>query len=212
MSNNNEERRCFRLDEELRIVEKEGEPAVIRGLAVPYDQESEDLGGYVEVIRKGAFSESIRSDRDMRADVEHDTRTKLGRRSKGTLAFSEDGRGVWAEITIPNTTTGKDALEEVRNGLLDAMSITFLREPISAKFEEKDSVVYRTITKGVLTGVTLTAFPAYPQTADTLTLRSLAEWQRSEEGGEEDEYDPEIAEANRKGIAACDIALVENEL
>jgi len=170
-------------DEELRINEADGKTRIV-GLAVPYGQLSDDLGGYRERMLPGAFSDSLRGDRELRADIEHDPRQILARTKKGTLGFHEDRRGVWATITIPDTPRGREAVEEVRAGNLDGMSITFLRKGVQDRFVPDDAGPIREVSKAVMRSVTLTSMPAYSQTSDTLVLRSLEEWRTAAEGEE----------------------------
>jgi len=180
-SGDDEQGRCYRPHEELRVLEAEGQGTRIEGLAVPYGQLSEELGDFRELIQPGAFSKSLAGDSEMRADVEHDCRELLARRSKGTLEFREDKRGVWATVTVPDTTLGRDVVQNVRNGNLDAMSISFQCVPIVDKWVTRGQQVVREISEAVLTGVALTAFPVYPQTAGSVALRSLAAWRESQE-------------------------------
>lgn len=167
-------RRCY-MAEELRVVEPEGNagrPKIV-GLAVPYRALSEDLGGFREQFMPGSLGGSIAS-RDVFADVEHDRDRKLGRTSKGTLSLKESRKGIMAEITIPDTTVGRDTLEEVRNGSLDAMSIVF-SDP-EDQYSGKAGAIVRNIDKAELMAVTLTSYPAYRQTAGSLAQRSLEEY------------------------------------
>ena len=179
--------RCFKLAE-ARVDESDGK-ARITGLAVPYNSPSEDLGGFREIFKPGAFRDSLAGKDDIFADVEHNGTRKLGRRSAGSLAFKESREGVRVEITPPDTTVGRDTIEEVRQGLLDGMSICFTNAEDSYK-GKGDSIV-REINKATLRAVTLTSYPAYRQTAGTVTIRSL------------DEY--------RQGIEAEEVAKVKEE-
>jgi len=171
-------RRCFRT-EQLRVLDEEGKRPRIAGLLAPYAAPSEDLGGFREQFARGAFSESIRSGADVFADIEHDPGKKLARTANQTLKLSETREGVRAEITLPDTTLGRDTLEEVRSGILDAMSVGF-RDP-EASWRGTDEDTLRTIKKARLTGVALTSFPAFPQTAGTVTERSLAAYRAEED-------------------------------
>lgn len=207
----NEERLCFKPLEDLRISGGGDKPFTVDGLAVPYDQPSDDLGGYREVIKRGAFAESLRSDRDMRADVEHDEKQLLGRRAKGTLVFSEDARGLRASITIPDTQVGRNAVEEIRCGNRDAMSISMRRRGMEVKFVQRGGETIREVSRAVLTGVTLTAFPAYPQTVDTLVMRSLEQWREDRRTEEEKAADDAREAENRDGRARLDLAEAEIE-
>ena len=175
MDNETTIRRCFRSDG-LRVQERDGK-ATITGLAVPYNAPSEDLGGFRETFKRGAFKESL--DSDMFADVEHDRAKKLGRTTAGSLRFKSSPEGLRFEIDVPDTTVGRDALEEVRNGTLDAASIAFT-DP-EDEWRGKEGNLTRNITQATLRAVTLTSFPAYPQTAGTVTQRSLDEWRSQQE-------------------------------
>ena len=54
--------------QELRVENDEKEP-VIRGYAAIFDQWSEDLGGFREIIRKGTFKKTLKDGADVRALV-----------------------------------------------------------------------------------------------------------------------------------------------
>lgn len=180
--------RCYRCDE-FRIDDAtEGKPARITGLAVPYNALSEDLGGFREVFKPGAFTESIGDEsRDIRIDVEHERTQLLARRIKGAVDVSENKRGVKVAFDIPDTTLGRDTLANVRNGNFDAMSIAF-SNPVDT-WKGKDTFT-REITQADLHAITLTSFPAYRQTAGTLAERSLGDYKESLEAEETPEATP----------------------
>lgn len=185
------EKRTFRT--ELRVEPKDGK-ARITGLAVPYNAASEDLGGFREMFKPDAFDDSLKGDGEIRAGVEHDWGKKLARRSKGTLELDNREDGLRVAITLPGTTVGKDAEEEVRAGLLDGMSIEF-RDAESEWTGRGDDTI-RIVKRAKLVGVTLTGYPAYPQTAGTVALRSLEEYRSTQgsTGDGEKKPDPPKAE------------------
>lgn len=192
MANDEYERLGIHTLEELRVNEADGKTR-ITGLAVPYGRLSADLGGYRERCMPGAFSESLVGGSELRADIEHDPRKILARTKKGTLGFHEDERGVWATITVPDTPRGREAVEEVRAGTLDGMSITFRRKGVQDRFINDPAGPIREIAKAEMRSVTLTSMAAYPQTNDTLILRSLEEWRTKEEDAGDDKGDaPDI--------------------
>lgn len=178
---NREEIRVFR--DETRVFRSEqmrvsDDGQTITGLAVPYDKLSDDLGGFQERFKPGAFTQSLAAGGDVRADIEHDSRIKLGRSSKGTVSLKEDRKGVSVSIAVPATTVGRDAVEDVRNGNLDGMSIGFIAE--DERFVTEGRKTIRELIRATLTAVTLTQFPAYPQTAGTVALRSLQAYQQGQ--------------------------------
>lgn len=180
------EKRCFSAVE-LRVDEQDGKSRVT-GLAVPYNQPSEMMWDFREVFKPGAFKESLAGSDDMFANVEHQSTSKLARRSIRTLDFKEKRDGLYATITLPDTTLGRDTLEEVRSGLLDAMSIEFAGPDES--FTGKGDNIVREISKAKLRGVALTSYPAYRQTIGKLVARSLEEYRKeteeAERGGKEE--------------------------
>lgn len=198
-----EERRCFAPVEELRVVESDGKPTRIEGLAAPYGRLSEDLGGFRERIVPGAFDESVRGKRELRVDVEHDYTRLLARRSKGTADFTTKPDGVWVSFRLPDTSRGRDTLEDVRNGNLDGLSASWLRSTTKSRWIEEGGETIREITFGELTGATLTFSPAYTQTVDTLVMRSLEQHQ-----AEQAEEDPDEAAKLRMRL---DLAQAECE-
>jgi HK97 family phage prohead protease len=165
------EKRYFRT--ELRV-DPEGGKKRVTGMAVPYNEASEDLGGFREMFKPDAFDETLKSSAEIRAGVEHDFGKKLARRSKGTLELDNRQDGLHVAITLPKTSVGSDAEEEVRAGLLDGMSIEF--RDAEADWTGRGDDTVRIVKRAKLVGVTLTGYPAYPQTAGTVAMRSLEEY------------------------------------
>jgi HK97 family phage prohead protease len=151
---------------EYRISTSADGRTMIRGLVCPYGSLSLDLGGHRERFLPGAFSASLNA--DVLADVEHDRMRKIGRTKSGSLRLYETPAGLYCEITVPDTAVGRDAAEEVRAGLLDAMSVCF-RDAV-ATWSGSGRNTIREVKSARLTGIALTASPAYTQTAGTLTV------------------------------------------
>jgi len=180
---------------ELRLIEAEGQPHQIEGLAVPYNALSEDLGGFFERVLPGAFDAALASDADVRVDVEHDPRLILARRAKGTAEFRSTPGGLLVRLRVPDTQAGRDVLENVRVGNQDGFSIAWARAGKRDRFLLEHGRTVRETLEAPLRGVTLTYRPAYRQTADTLVLRSLDEWRKGQEAGPDAE---EIARRRRR--------------
>jgi HK97 family phage prohead protease len=195
-----EVRLCFQSTEQLRVVEAEGKPTMIAGMVVPYNQPSEDLGGFREIIKPGAFTAALEGTGDMRADVEHDRSKLLGRRKNGRLVFDDQADALYATIMPPNTQLGKDTLEEVRTGQRDAMSVSYATAGCEAHFRRQDGELIREVTKAKRTGVALTAFPVFTQTADTVSLRAFLD----DEEAQKTEA-TQVAEQERAQIASSNV-------
>jgi HK97 family phage prohead protease len=155
---------------EFRYTSNGDGSTTLHALAVPYNKLSEDLGGFREKFLPGSFADSLSA--DIFCDVEHCREKKLARSRAGSLKLTETRDGLYATITLPSTTLGADTLAEIKGGLLDGLSIVF-RDPVE-KWEGTGKDRIRTISKATLKGLTLTSFPAYPQTRGTISTSAGA--------------------------------------
>lgn len=133
----------------------------LKGYAAVFDRESEPLP-WVEVIKRGAFTRSLKDGDDVRALREHRPDLLLARSASGTLRLREDAHGLATEIDPPDTELGRDTLEMVRRRDLSQMSIAFVA--VADTWGMKDGVAFREILEAKLFDVSLVAYPAYPDT------------------------------------------------
>lgn len=150
----------------------------LAGYAAKFGPLSEDLGGFRETIRPGAFAKTLTTF-DQRALAHHDLGKVLGRRSAGTLRLVEDSVGLAAEIDPPDTSVARDTVESVRRKDLDGMSFGFL--VIEDDWQCLDGVYVRELIEVELIEVSVVAFPAY--TDATVALRSLDDFRRGPSAG-----------------------------
>lgn len=128
------------------------------GIVVPYDdpQPIFDFDGeYDEVHTFGEFKRSIaeRGDR-IKLLSQHDRRTNpLGR----AVLLEERRSGLYAEFKVSATQAGDEALELIRDGVLDSFSIGF--QPIREQWNVGRTK--RTLTESKLTEISLVTFPAF---------------------------------------------------
>jgi len=161
---------------EVRAAE-DGRQTLI-GYAAVFNSPSEDLGGFVETIQPGAFRRSLQDRQDVYALADHDPARRLGRTKNGSLRLAEDERGLRVEIDLPDTTLGRDVQEEIRTGLLDAMSFGFTTQ--ADAWDHRDGKTTRTLIDVDLFEVSAVAFPAYRATTIDVAKRSLERWQSSQ--------------------------------
>ena len=161
---------------ELRVVADD--VPRIAGHAALFDAISEDLGGFRERIRPGAFAESVAQD-DVRALFNHDPNVILGRNRAGTLRLSEDERGLKIEIVPPDTQGARDLVVSIARGDITQMSFGFAVRP-NGQLWEKDAAggVLRTLTSVRLFDISPVVFPAYPETS--VAVRALRVWQHTQ--------------------------------
>jgi len=96
----------------------------LEGIAAPFDQIAH-VGGFDEVIRPGAFTETLSEGHDILALVDHDQTRLLGRTRNGSLRLQEDRPGLLFEIDVPDTSLGRDVLTLAQRGDLGGMSFGF---------------------------------------------------------------------------------------
>jgi uncharacterized protein len=134
----------------------------LAGYAAVFGALSEDLGGFTETIRPGAFRRSLATKPDVLALFDHDARLVLGRTTSGTLQLKEDAKGLGFEIDVPETQTGKDLLVSVGRGDIRGASFSF--RVVEDRWTQGNSGMVRELLDVDLLDVTITAHPAYPDT------------------------------------------------
>ena len=136
----------------------------LSGYAAVFDSPSEDMGGWREVIRRGAFGRTLRDQPDIKALVEHNPEKILGR-APVTLQVKEDTRGLNFSVALPKTTVADDALELVRSGILSQMSFEFSLRSDSDQRWSEGGRLREILDCGVLWEISLVSRPAYPATS-----------------------------------------------
>jgi HK97 family phage prohead protease len=74
----------------------------LEGIAAPFDQVAH-VNGFDEVIRRGAFAETLADGHDVVALVDHDGGKLLGRTKTGTLRLQEARQGLMFDLDVPQT-------------------------------------------------------------------------------------------------------------
>ena len=163
MKNNEKELRFFDI-QEMRAIDETNR--TVSGYAAIFDSEIEInsiFGTFREKISRGAFDESIKEGRVL-AVWNHNTDLVLGSQRNNSLSLLEDDKGLRFDLNIANTTYGRDAFENIRNGNVSGMSFGFTVKKQSW-VEEKNKDPLRNIEKVNLYEVSPTGFPAYPATS-----------------------------------------------
>lgn len=139
------------------------------GHAAVFNSLSDDLGGFRERVKRGAFRRSLAEGGSIVANVEHTSGVTTLGRTPDTLRIREDRVGLRTEIDLPNTTAGVDVAELINTNRLQGMSFKF--RTVADRWNTEAGEEVRTLEDVDLFDVTVTAEPAYPQT--DVAMRSL---------------------------------------
>ncbi len=164
------ERRVVVADLTLRAAPKGSKsPGRLAGYAAKFNVYSQDLGGFREKIRPGAFKRSLAEGADIRALFNHDPSQVLGRTKSGTLSVSEDSVGLRFVVDLPNTQLGRDLHESISRGDVTQCSFAF-KVPMGGESWGKDQdengqqFVTREVSDADLFDVSAVTYPAYLDT------------------------------------------------
>lgn len=160
------------VDGSLEIREgRAGEPTTLVGYAAVFDQETvitENGTRWRERIAPSAFH-AVLERADVIAAVNHDPKMVLGRAKAGTLRLSVDRVGLRYDVTLPNTSLGRDTVENVRNGNYAGSSFKFsaTRDGLDLQKPERGGELPLIVIRSVrdLIDVGPVTFPAYSGTS-----------------------------------------------
>ncbi len=168
----NVERRYAKAAVEFRAPKKPGSPGTMRGYAAKYDTLSQNLGGFVETIQRGAFDKSLADGLDVLARYNHDDNMLLGRTASGTVRLSSDETGLLYEVDLPDTQVGRDLAVLAERGDVYQSSFAFYTIEDEWGMTEQGFPM-RSLLATRLVDVAPVNTPAYLDTSSG--LRSLAE-------------------------------------
>lgn len=162
------ERRYTPVPVELRAAKEERKS--IAGYAAVFNRESENLGGFVEVVSPAFFNKS-RGDGWPGVLARYNHELLLGTTKAGTLRLQLDDTGLWYDVDPPQARA--DILELVSRGDVDKSSFAFRVYEGGDEWGTTDQgFPRRTLVSGQLVDVAPVDMPAYPDS--TAGLRSLA--------------------------------------
>lgn len=156
----------------VELREHEGGGATITGMAALFDTLSENMGGFREIIAKGAFDETDFS--DVRGLFNHDANFVLGRSVADTLRIKVTKRGLKYSIDAPNTQTIRDlVIEPIKRGDITQSSYGFVVGRGNDDWDENDDgVLIRTLRRiNKVVDVSPAVFAAYSDTS--VAVRSM---------------------------------------
>ncbi len=172
----------FDAEDEIVVETRSNGREVIRGLAIPYNRLSVDLGGFRERIMPGAFDKILSRQRgkgEIVSYFNHDPNWLLGRESAGTLEISVDERGISYIVEPPDTQAGRDVLALVRSKNLRGSSFSFtVSQRNGERFttDENGRAIREVVEASGLFEMGPVVTPAYPSTTAAVAMRSFQAW------------------------------------
>jgi HK97 family phage prohead protease len=160
-----------------------GGPGKLQGYAALFNTPSQPLP-WVETISPGAFSEALAGGADVRALREHDPAKLLGRSTAGTLSLRETPRGLFCEISLPDTELGRDTRAAIARGDLSQMSFGFTCEDDEWGFDDSGQETRR-LNRVTPKDVSVVCYPAYNDTTVALRARDRSGHARPSTRGEQ---------------------------
>jgi HK97 family phage prohead protease len=188
MDKNREKRFTASTEASLKTVRgKDGDPVKIVGYFAKFNRDSENLGGFIEIIEPGFFREALKGS-DVVDLFNHDNNIPLGRESvtgEGSLKVEEDEIGLRYELTPVDTVAGRDVVKLIDTGVIKGNSFGFSvnRDGDSWAWDEEKGLEVRTLKAGgcrKLYDGSQVIFPAYPDT--DVALRSMNEHKKAATG------------------------------
>lgn len=175
----------IKMEKEIRSftseLRKADDSRTVEGYALLFNKESQNLGGFTEVIERDALNSSVIENSDILCYLNHNEDRGVLARSKkgvGSLHLEIDDTGLKYRFEAPNTALGDELLENLKRGDITESSFAFT---ISKDVWEKRSnnVPLRRI-KGIreLYDVSPVYKPAYQGT--TVNCRSYDEFKLQE--------------------------------
>jgi uncharacterized protein len=166
------------------------EGKTLRGFAALYNAESRDLGGFTEVIQRGAFTEALSGTPDVLLTFNHSPDRILARTASGTLRLSDEERGLAFEAELGDGPTAQDVRDMVKRGDLSGASFRFTIAAGGERWEGDK----RTLTRiSELIDVSLATTPAYDGPKVELRTRS------NDDGAEERQWEKETSQGGKTG-------------
>lgn len=168
---------------ELRVVRSAGGTKAgkqLVGYAAVYNKLSEELGGFREFIRPGAFTRCMQAGADVRALINHNPDLLIGRTRSGTLRLRDTVQALRVECDLPDTNWARDYAASIQRGDMSGMSFGFVTrsDDWSEQAIDGQRCLVRELVHVDLFDVSAVTYPAYPDTE--VGLRSLEDWLRNQ--------------------------------
>lgn len=174
----NDEVRIFAPDfaAEFRLEARgEGKTKTLVGYPAKFNTRSQNLGGFYETIKPGAFKRTLAEGADVRGLINHDPNLVIGRNTSGTMRLKEDSIGLRMECDLPDTQYARDLATCVDRGDISQGSFRFrvVQDNWTNMYDaDGDSETLRELQDVDLKDASVVTFPAYEDTS--IFVRSIS--------------------------------------
>lgn len=157
---------------ELRAVDEDGARKLV-GYAAVFNSWSEDLGGFREQIKPGAFADVLAAGRAVAVVFNHDPSQLLGRTGANAV-LAENTRGLRYEVTLGTSDLDDMLWDRVNRGLITGNSFAFR---MSGELEDEEWAGSQRTIKRVddLVDVGPVTYPAYAKTVVSARCLEMVE-------------------------------------
>ena len=184
----------------------------ISGTAVVFDELSEDLGGFKEMILSGSITQELLNKSDIVLLYNHNEENGVlarSRKGKGTLTITLSPKSIDFSFVAKKTAFGDEILESVRCGDLNACSFAFRKAPNGDSIQrQSDGSYLRKLSSiDLIKDFSIVVDGAYSTTS--VDVRSLEQFKANEVISEENNID----ETNKCDMdcGKCDQIIAQNE-
>lgn len=180
---------------DLKVIERDdtSQPKQIQGYAILFNQESNDLGGFTEVIEPTALNGVDLSKVQLIYGHEHNS--ILARADSGNLTLEVDDSGLFFVATLADTTVANNVYADILAGNLKGMSFGFTIPKGGDSWQRSANGIVHVVNQiGILGELTVTPNPAYTETTVQIK-RSLDQIKNNES------EIPTLAEEDKKPVA-----------
>ncbi len=190
-------RRCP--NSEIRASEKRDygvTDLIIEGYFAVFDTEIEIDKRWYESIKRGAFRESLKNN-DVCCLINHETGRVLARMSNGTLELEETTKGLWGRAVLNSRDPeAVSVYEKIKRQDIKGCSFGFTYKENGIVVEETERGTVDTLLNVDLLEVSVTPFPAYPQTDISARAKYAGRNKKQEFNKRIEDIKKKIAERN----------------
>lgn len=152
----------------------------IDGYIAKFDSPTMLFDGFYEQIDRGAFDNTLKDGHSIFLLYHHQWDKPLASTQTGTLTLSVDNIGLRFNATINgNLSYGKDAIELIKQGLIQGCSFGFTSKRESNEYDSSNDTIMRTLLKVDLYEGSILCIPQYEDTSVFARCKEIAKDERN---------------------------------